>query len=107
MPGVDLNYFIRQANKLNEKREQRIKELTDETLEAKNAGDGLVSAASNGMGDQIKKLTIDKKIVDPNDIAMLEDLVTAAINSALTAGREHREAELSKLTQGVKIPGFT
>jgi len=107
MPGVDLNYFIRQANKLNEKRDQRIKELSDETVESRTSGDGLVTAAANGMGDQIKKITIDKKIVDPNDIAMLEDLVTAAVNSALAAGKEHREKELSKLTQGVKIPGFT
>ena len=106
MPGVDLNYFIRQANKLNEKREQRIKELSDETVEAK-AGDGLVTAVSNGMGDQVKKVTIDKKVVDPNDVPMLEDLVTAAVNSALAAGKEHRERELGKLTNGVKIPGFT
>ncbi len=107
MPGVDLNYFIRQANKLNEKRDQRIKELTDEAVEPRSSGDGLVTATANGMGDQIKKLTIDKKVVDPNDIAMLEDLVTAAVNAALAAGKEHREKELSKLTQGVKIPGFT
>ena len=41
MPGVDLNYFMRQANKLTEKIEQRKKELAEETVEGQ-AGDGRV-----------------------------------------------------------------
>ena len=48
MPGVDLNYFIRQANKLTEKIEKRKKELAEETVEGK-AGDGLVTVKVNGV----------------------------------------------------------
>src|SRR5919198_1491787 len=63
MPGVDINYFIRQANKLTEKIEQRKKELADETLEGR-AGDGLVTAVANGI-QEIKSIKIDPKAIDP------------------------------------------
>ena len=105
MPGIDLNYFIRQANKLTEKIEQRKKELADETSEGK-AGDGLVVVTATGI-QEIKSIKIDPKAVDPTDPAMLEDLVTAAVNAALTQSREHMQKELSKISGGVKIPGIT
>lgn len=105
MPGVDLNYFIRQANKLTEKIEQRKKELADETVEGK-AGDGLVTAVANGV-QELKSIKIDPKVIDPADPAMLEDLVTAAVNAALTQSREHMQKELGKISGGVKIPGIT
>jgi len=105
MPGVDLNYFIRQANKLTEKIEKRKEELAAESVEGK-AGDGLVVVMASGT-QEIKSVKIDKKAVDPNDTAMLEDLVTAAVNSALTASREHMQKELGKISGGIKIPGIT
>ena len=105
MPGVDINYFIRQANKLTEKIEQRKKELADETLEGR-AGDGLVTAVANGI-QEIKSIKIDPKAIDPADPAMLEDLVTAAVNAALTQSKEHMQRELAKVSGGVKIPGIT
>lgn len=105
MPGVDLNYFIRQANKLTEKIEARKTALAEETVEG-NAGDGLVVATANGV-QEIKTIKIDKKIIDPNDSAMLEDLVTAAVNAALAASKEHMQKELAKVSGGIKIPGVT
>ena len=48
MPGIDLNYFIRQANKLTEKIEQRKQELANDTVEGK-AGDGRVTVVANGV----------------------------------------------------------
>jgi nucleoid-associated protein EbfC len=105
MPGIDLNYFIRQANKLTEKIEERKKTLAEETVESKS-GDGLVTVVASGT-QEIKSIKIDKKIIDPNDSAMLEDLVTAAVNAALTQSREHMQKELAKISGGVKIPGIT
>jgi DNA-binding YbaB/EbfC family protein len=105
MPGVDLNYFIRQANKLTEKIEARKQELANETVEGK-AGDGLVTAVANGV-QELKKLSIDKKALEGNDTAMLEDLVVAAVNAALTASRDHMQKELGKISGGIKIPGIT
>jgi nucleoid-associated protein EbfC len=105
MPGVDLNYFIRQANKLTEKIEQRKKELAEETVEGK-AGDGLVTVVATGAQD-IKSIKIDKKALDANDSAMLEDLVVAAVNAALASSKQHMQAELAKVSGGIKIPGMT
>jgi len=103
MPGVDLNYFIRQANKLTEKIEQRKQALADETVEAK-AGDGLVTVVANGV-QEVRSIKIDPKALE--DTSMLEDLITAAVNSALTQSRDHMQKELAKISGGVKIPGLT
>jgi DNA-binding YbaB/EbfC family protein len=105
MPGIDLNYFIRQANKLTEKIEQRKKELADDTVEGK-AGDGRVTVVANGV-QEIRSIKIDPAVIDPADPSLLEDLVTAAVNAALASSREHMQRELGKISGGVKIPGVT
>lgn len=105
MPGIDLNYFIRQANKLTEKLEQRKKELAEETVEAQ-AGDGRVTVVANCV-QEIRSIKIDKSLVDPNDLGMLEDLVTAAVNAALASSLEKMQRELGKVSGGVKLPGIT
>jgi DNA-binding YbaB/EbfC family protein len=105
MPGVDLNYFIRQANKLTEKIEARKVQLAEETVEGK-AGDGRVTVVCT-CAQEIKSIQIDKAVLDPEDTSMLEDLVTAAVNSALTASKEHMQRELAKVSGGIKIPGVT
>ncbi|MCA3016216.1 MAG: YbaB/EbfC family nucleoid-associated protein [Myxococcaceae bacterium] len=103
MPGVDLNYFIRQANKLTEQIEKRKAELANEVVEGQ-AADGLVTVVATAT-QEIKSIKIDPKAV--GDHAMLEDLVTAAVNAALTKSKAHQAAELGKLSKGVKIPGLT
>jgi nucleoid-associated protein EbfC len=105
MPGIDLNYFIRQANKLTEKIEARKKELAEETVEGK-AGDGRVTVVVNGVGE-VRSIKIDPAVVDPSDPGMLEDLVTAAVNAALAGSRDHMQRELAKISGGIKIPGIT
>ena len=105
MPGIDINYFIRQANKLTEKIEQRKKELAEETVEGK-AGDGSVVVTANAV-QEIKSIKIDPKVVEPLDLPMLEDLLTAAVNAALNQSREHMQKELGKISGGIKIPGIT
>lgn len=105
MPGVDLNYFIRQANKLTEKIEERKQQLAEESVEAK-AGDGRVTVIASGI-QEIRSIKIDKEAIDPNDTSMLEDLITAAVNAALASSRQHMQRELAKISGGVKIPGIT
>jgi DNA-binding YbaB/EbfC family protein len=105
MPGVDLNYFIRQANKLTEKIEQRKQELANETVEAKS-GEGRVTVVANCI-QEIRSIKIDKAAIDPNDPGMLEDLITAAVNAALASSRQHMQKELAKISGGIKIPGIT
>jgi len=104
MPGVDLNYFMRQATKLTEKIEARKKELADETLEGR-AGDGRVVVVVNGL-QQVRSISLSREVVDPAEVALLEDLVTAAVNAALAASRAHMQAELAKVSGGVNLPGL-
>lgn len=105
MPGIDINFFIRQANKLTEKIEKRKAELAQETVTGSAADQVTVSAS--GSGESIKSIKIDKKALEGGDVAMLEDLVVAAVNQALSNAITHRNAELSKVSNGVKIPGVT
>ena len=105
MPGVDLNYFIRQANKLTEKIEKRKQELAEETVEKKSAND-LVTVTVN-CAQEIKSIKIAPAAVDPNDVAMLEDLVIATINAALVDSKAKMQFELGKVSGGIKIPGVT
>jgi DNA-binding YbaB/EbfC family protein len=105
MPGVDLNYFIRQANKLTEKIEERRQKLAEETVEAQ-AGDGRVTVVATG-ARTVQSIKIDPKLIDPSDPSMLEDLVTAAVNAALAKAKDHEQRELGKVSGGVKIPGIT
>lgn len=105
MPGVDLNYFIRQANKLTEKIEQRKKQLADDRLEWQ-AGDGLVKIVTNGI-QEVLSIKIAPAAVDLQDLSLLEDLLTAAVNASLANSREHMQRELAKVSGGIKIPGVT
>ncbi|PZR09603.1 MAG: hypothetical protein DI536_21945 [Archangium gephyra] len=105
MPGVDLNYFIRQANKLTEKIEKRKQELAEETVEKKSAND-LVTVTVN-CAQEIKSIKIAPAAVDPNDVAMLEDLIIATINAALVDSKAKMQMELGKVSGGIKIPGVT
>ena len=100
MPGVDLNYFMRQASKLTEKLEQRKKELAEETVEGQ-AGDGRVKVVATGSGD-VRSIKIAA-----GDVEMMEDLIAAAVNAALAQARELSERELGKISGGLKIPGIT
>ncbi len=104
MPGIDINYFIRQANKLTEKIEARKKELAEETVEG-SAG-GLVTAVASCV-QELKQVRIDPKALEGGDKAMLEDLIVAAINTAMENSRTKMKTEFEKISGGVKIPGLT
>ena len=104
MPGIDINYFIRQANKLTEKIEKRKSELALETVSGSAAE--LVTVTANGV-QELKSIKIDKKALEGGDTAMLEDLIVAASNQALANSRELMRRELEKVSNGVKIPGVT
>jgi len=53
----------------------------------------------------VTRLVVDPKAVDPADKAMLEDLVTAAVNAGVEKARTAADEHLAKATGGIKIPG--
>jgi DNA-binding YbaB/EbfC family protein len=71
-----------------------------------SSGGGMVVVEANG-AQEIISVKIEKDIVDPEEIELLEDLVTAAVNDALKKSRDMVAQEMSKVTHGMKIPGLT
>ena len=96
--------MMKQAQKLQTKMMKMQEELGDKTVEATSGG-GMVKAVANGK-QQIVSITIEKEVVDPEDIEMLQDLIMAAINDALAKAQEMVSQEMGKLTGGLNIPGL-
>ena len=67
------------------------------------AGGGMVQVTLNGKGD-LRKIKLDKALIDPNEIEVLEDLILAAFNDAKTRVESHVAEEMGKLTGGLKLP---
>ena len=78
--------------------------MAEKTVEASSGG-GMVKVVANGK-QQILSIQIEKEVVDPEDIEMLQDLILSAVNEALTKSQEMVAAEMSKLTGGLNIPGI-
>ncbi|MBA3778540.1 MAG: YbaB/EbfC family nucleoid-associated protein [Chloroflexi bacterium] len=79
-------------------------ELEILTLEG-TAGGGAVKAIVTGK-QEVVSVTIDPSVVDPTDVEMLQDLVTAAVNDALRSARDTAEQKLAAVTGGMTIPGL-
>jgi nucleoid-associated protein EbfC len=99
-----MNDLVRQAQIMQKKMADMQKDLAEREIEAQSGG-GMVKAVVTG-GQEIKSLTIDKSVVDPNDVDMLQDLILAALNDALRKAKELNSQEMSQLTGGMKIPGL-
>lgn len=69
------------------------------------AGGGAVTATVTGHG-QLTAVKISKDVVDPDDVDMLEDLVTAAVNDALNRVKQVTEEKMARVTGGLRIPGI-
>ena len=99
-----MGQLMKQAQKFQSKMAKLQEELGDKTMEA-SAGGGMVSVVANGKQDLIS-IKIDREVVDPEDIEMLQDLVLAAANDALTRAKDMMNDEMGKLTKGMNIPGM-
>jgi len=100
----DLDGLMQAAQKIQGDVARMQEELVHKTCDASSGG-GMVTATVNGHYDLVA-LTIDKQVVDPSDVAMLQDLVVAAVNQAIAKMRTLAQAEMAKLTGGLNIPGL-
>ena len=96
--------MMKQAQKLQNKMMKLQEELGSKTIEASSGG-GMVKVVANGK-QQVVSIAIEKEVVDPEDVEMLQDLVLAAVNDALTKSQEMVSQEMGKLTGGMNIPGL-
>jgi len=95
--------LMRQASRMQRKIERRRKELEDEEFSA-GAGNDMVTVTVNGAAQLVKIDVSDEALQE--DMEMVKDLIVAASNAALTKAKEHVDAELEKVTGGLKIPGL-
>ena len=103
MPG-NMKDLMKQAQKMKQDLEKAQAEAKSITAESSSGG-GMVKAVANGE-NQIVSLTIDKEVVNPEDVDMLQDLILAARNEALRNVQDSVQDEISKITGGLSIPGM-
>lgn len=103
MSGVDLQKLLEQAQAMQQRLATAQEALAARTVDAE-AGGGLVKVTANGRGE-IVRIRLDPLCVDSRDVRMLEDLVTAATNKALSEARALAERELGALAGGL-LPGL-
>lgn len=96
--------MMKQAQRLQSQMLKLQEEMAEKTVEA-TAGGGMIKVVANGR-QQILSIQIEKEVVNPDDVEMLQDLVVAAVNDALQKSQEMVGAEMNKLTGGLNIPGL-
>ncbi|MEI3416687.1 MAG: YbaB/EbfC family nucleoid-associated protein [Christensenellaceae bacterium] len=96
--------MMQQAQRMQQNIEKVQNELAEAEVEA-TAGGGVVTAVVTGK-KQLKKVTIAPEAVDPEDVEMLEDLITAAVNEALAKADAYAEEQMGKVTGGMNLGGL-
>ena len=96
--------MIRQAQQLQARLAKIQEELETVTVEA-TAGGGVVKAVVSGKL-RVQSVKISPEVVNPAEVEMLEDLVTAAVNEGLEKAQQMASQRMSAITGGLKIPGL-
>ena len=96
--------MMRQLQQMQAQMESTQTEVEESVFSA-TAGGGMVTAEVNGK-KELLSIKIDPEVIDPDDVEMLEDLVTAAINEALGKASKTMEDKMGALTGGMNIPGM-
>ena len=105
MGGGNMNNMMKQVQKMQQDMERLQSELEEREVEA-TAGGSAVKVVATGK-KIIKSIKIDPEVIDEDDIEMLEDLILAAVNEAMTKAEEMVNSEMGKITGGMNIPGLT
>jgi hypothetical protein len=98
------NKMMKQVQEMQRKMAQAQEELAVETVEA-SAGGGMVTVVITG-ALEVREVRIKPEAVDPDDVEMLQDLVTAAVNEALRAAQDLASRKLGGATGGIDLPNI-
>ena len=101
-----LGDIMKQAQKMQEQLAKVQEEAANKIVEA-SAGGGMVTVTANGR-QEVLSVKIERDVVNPDDIEMLQDLIDAATNEALNKGRDMLADEMKTMTGGLglNIPGL-
>jgi DNA-binding YbaB/EbfC family protein len=97
----NLNKLMKEAQKMQEKIQEEIKNLVIET----SSGGGMVTVKMSGE-KKVLSLKIDPSIISKEEKDMLEDLIVAALNEAGERVDEEIESKVGRMTSGLGLPGF-
>lgn len=100
----NMNKMMKQVQKMQADMAKLQAELGERVVDATSGG-GVIQVKANGK-QEIVEIKIKPEAVDPDDVEMLEDLITAAVNEALRKSQDMVAAEMNKITGGMKIPGL-
>lgn len=98
--GINMNQIMKQAKKMQEEMEKSQENLAMQTFESTTGG-GAVYAKVNGT-KEILEIKLNKEVVDPDDVEMLQDLILTAVNEALNKADSMMQSELGQFN----IPGM-
>lgn len=98
MPG-NMNNLMKQAQRMQRQMEEQQRALEEKEYTAQTGG-GAVSITMSGK-KEVKSLTLNPEVVDPDDIEMLQDLIVAAVNEVLRQVEEDANAAMSRMTGGL------
>jgi DNA-binding YbaB/EbfC family protein len=100
----EMQDILRQAQQMQERLARVQEELAGKTVEA-SAGGGMVTVVVNGR-QEIVSVRIEKEVVSPDDVELLQDLVAGAVNEAISRSRKMMADEMAKITGGLNLPGL-
>ncbi|HUH07274.1 MAG TPA: YbaB/EbfC family nucleoid-associated protein [Egibacteraceae bacterium] len=99
----NMNQMMRQAQALQRKLAKAQEEIAATEVSG-SAGGGMVTVVVGGGGAEVKSIAIDPQAVDPDDVEMLQDMITAAVNEALRQAKELESEKLGGLAGGLGLP---
>lgn len=102
--GGGMQQMMRQANQMQNKMKKMQEELAEREFEG-TAGGGAVTVKVNG-NNLLSSITIDPEVLSPEDAEMLQDMIQAATNDAISTAKKTSEEEMSKITGGFGLPGM-
>jgi len=105
MKGMpNMGNLLKQAQQFQTRMAKLQEELGERTMEA-SAGGGMVTVVANGR-QEILSIKIDPEVIHPEEVEMLQDLILAAVNDALSRAKNMVNEEMGKLTQGLNLPNI-
>lgn len=101
---MNMQKMLKDLQKMQGKMAKAQADLQSQSYDAE-AGGGMVKLSINGSG-QITNIKISPDCLDKDDVEALEDLIMAAVNSAIKKKDDAAQASMGALTQGLNIPGL-
>ena len=102
MGGGNMQNLMKQAQKMQEQLQETEKLLEDWEIVGTSGGEAVVVYMN--AKKKIDGIELDPKVVDPDDVEMLEDMIVAAVNEALRAAESDAASNMQKLTGGLGLP---